>query len=93
MPISVREAVLGAKIEVPLPEGRATVTVPPGTDSGRKLRLRGKGARTRRRGDAGDLYVDVEIRVPRGLDDEAKSRLDELLGAEDGAELRKDLFR
>jgi curved DNA-binding protein len=93
VPISVSEAVLGAKIEVPLPEGRATVTVPPGTDSGRKLRLRGKGARDPETGNAGDLYVDVEIRVPRQLDDAAKQKLQELLGAEDGAELRKDLFR
>jgi DnaJ-class molecular chaperone len=93
VPISVREAVLGAKIEVPLPEGRATVSVPPGTDSGRKLRLRGKGARDPETGKAGDLYVDIEIRVPRGLDDTAKRRLDELLSPHEDPDLRKDLFR
>jgi DnaJ-class molecular chaperone len=93
VPISVREAVLGAKIEVPLPEGRATVSVPPGTDSGRKLRLRGKGAQDPETGRAGDLYVDIEIRVPRGLDDTAKRRLDELLSPHEDPDLRKDLFR
>jgi DnaJ-class molecular chaperone len=93
VPISVREAVLGAKVEVPLPDGRVTVTVPPGTDSGRKLRLRGKGARDPESGAPGDLYVDVEIRVPRALDDAAKRQLEELLAGEDDASLRKDLFR
>ena len=94
VPISVREAVLGAKIEVPLPEGRATVSVPAGTDSGRKLRLRGKGAPDPETGKPGDLYVTVEIRVPRGLDEAERQRLDELLGShDDGEELRKGLFR
>jgi DnaJ-class molecular chaperone len=93
VPISVREAVLGAKIEVPLPEGRATVSVPAGTDSGRKLRLRGKGARDPETGTAGDLYVDIEIRVPRGLDEAAQKQLAELLGPQDDPELRKDLFK
>jgi DnaJ-class molecular chaperone len=94
VPISVREALLGAKIEVPLPEGRATVSVPAGTDSGRKLRLRGKGAHDPETGKPGDLYVVVEIRVPRGLDDATRGRLDELLAPhDDGEALRKGLFR
>ncbi|HEX5067644.1 MAG TPA: DnaJ C-terminal domain-containing protein [Myxococcota bacterium] len=94
VPISVREAVLGAKIEVPLPEGRATVSVPAGTDSGRKLRLRGKGAPDPESGTPGDLYVTVEIRVPRGLDEAERKRLDELLASHDeGETLRKGLFR
>ena len=94
VPISVREAVLGAKIEVPLPDGRATVSVPAGSDSGRKLRLRGKGAPDPETGKPGDLYVTVEIRVPRGLDDAERQRLDELLKPhDDGEELRKGLFR
>ena len=94
VPISVREAVNGAKIEVPLPEGRATVSVPAGTDSGRKLRLRGKGAPDPETGAPGDLYVTVEIRVPRGLDETEGKRLDELLRSHDDVEdLRKGLFR
>jgi DnaJ-class molecular chaperone len=94
VPISVREALLGAKIEVPLPEGRATVSVPAGSDSGRKLRLRGKGAPDPETGQAGDLYVTLEIRVPRGLDDDTKRRIDELLAPhDDGEALRKGLFR
>jgi DnaJ-class molecular chaperone len=94
VPISVREAVNGAKIEVPLPDGRATVSVPAGTDSGRKLRLRGKGAPDPETGTPGDLYVTVEIRVPRGLDEAERKRLDELLAThDDGEDLRKGLFR
>jgi DnaJ-class molecular chaperone len=93
VPISVREAVLGAKIEVPLPEGRATVSVPAGTDSGRKLRLRGKGARDPETGTAGDLYVVIEIRAPRGLDEATQRQLGELLSPHEEPDLRKDLFR
>jgi DnaJ-class molecular chaperone len=92
VPVTVAEATLGAKIEVPTLDGRATLTIPPGTDSGRKLRLRGKGMPNPAGGDAGDLYVTLQIRVPRDLDDDARAKL-EALGRFDPADLRKDLFR
>ncbi|MFZ5493967.1 MAG: DnaJ C-terminal domain-containing protein [Verrucomicrobiota bacterium] len=58
------EAVLGATVEVPLPGGRqARVRVPPGTGSGRQLRLRGFGL-PQRGGGSGDLYATVSIAVP-----------------------------
>ena len=91
LPISVVEAIRGAKVEVPTLDGRATLTVPAGTDSGTRLRLRGKGVPNPRGGAAGDLFARVQIRVPRGLDDGAKEALDALERAED-RDLRKDLF-
>jgi len=92
VPISVREAVLGAKVEIPTLEGRATVTIPTGSDSGTRLRLRGKGLPDPTGGPAGDLLVTLQIRVPRGLDAGAASKLEELARF-DPPDLRKDLFR
>ena len=92
VPISVREAIRGAKIEIPTLEGRATVTVPPGTDSGRKLRLRGKGIADPRGGPSGDLFATVQIRVPRDLSEEAQKGVDEL-AAFDPPDLREELFK
>lgn len=92
VPVTIVEAIRGAKIEVPTLEGRATVTVPPGTDSGQKLRLRGKGIPDPKGGAAGDLYVVIQLRVPRKLDADAAAALDAL--AEAGPENpRKELFR
>ena len=73
VPVSVSEAVLGAKVDVPTLDGRAGVQVPAGTDGGAKLRLRGKGIPSRDGRPAGDLYAVIRIRVPRDLDDEAKT--------------------
>ncbi len=92
VPVTIVEAIRGAKIEVPTLEGRATVSVPPGTDSGKKLRLRGKGITAPNGGAPGDLYVVIQIRVPKGLDEAALGQLDALAaaGPEDP---RKELFR
>jgi curved DNA-binding protein len=78
LPVTVGEATLGAKVEVPTLEGRVTLTIPPGTDSGAKLRLRGKGVPDPSGGAPGDLYVILQIRVPRGLGPEAAKKLREL---------------
>jgi curved DNA-binding protein len=88
VPITVKEAVLGAKVDVPTLTGRITVSVPPGTDGGTKLRLRGKGVPSPSGAQAGDLFAVIQIKVPGELDAEAKSRLEE--SAEfDIADLRK----
>jgi len=89
LPISVREAILGAQVEIPTLDGRATLTIPPGTDSGVRLRLRGKGVPAPRGGKPGDLLARVQIRVPRKLDDAARTAAEAL--AED-RDLRKELF-
>ncbi len=63
LPLSITEATLGATVAVPALSGRAEVTVPPGSASGQRLRLRGQGVRTDD-GLTGDLYVMVKIVPP-----------------------------
>ena len=79
VPITVTEASLGAKVEVPTIDGRAQVRIPPGTDSGKKLRLREKGAPSARRpGHRGDQIVEVQVVVPKPEDEKVKELLREL---------------
>ena len=92
LPVTVSEATLGARIEIPTLDGSATVTIPPGSDSGRRLRLRGKGIADPKSGTRGELYVTVQIRVPVGLDADARAKLREL-AAFDPPAIRKDLER
>jgi DnaJ-class molecular chaperone len=77
VPISLAEAVLGAKVDVPSIDGTVTVTIPPGTSSGQRLRLRGRGLPTRGREDRGDQYVEVKIVVPRVVDERSRELLEE----------------
>jgi curved DNA-binding protein len=66
VPITPDEAVLGAQIEIPTPEGMVTVNVPPGVRSGQSLRLRGKGW-TNPRGDRGDQLAKIIIATPKNI--------------------------
>jgi molecular chaperone DnaJ len=75
VPISVDEAALGAKVEVPTIDGRALLKVPPGTQSGQRFRLREKGAPSLRAGRRGDQLVEVRIVLPRVLDERQKKFL------------------
>lgn len=72
--LAIDQAILGTVAEVPTSTGAAKVKIPPGTSSGRKLRLKGKGA-GRRDGSRGDHYVTVQIDVPRQVDEEARKLL------------------
>jgi DnaJ-class molecular chaperone len=78
VPITVTEAVLGAKVDVPTLDGMKSLTVPPGSSSGRKLRLRGQGVPASGSGAArkpeGDLFVVLKIVVP-STTDETSQRL------------------
>lgn len=67
IPITVREAVLGGKVKVPTPSGMVTVTVPKWSNSGKTLRLKGKGVK-RRDGTAGDQYVSLKVVLPQEPD-------------------------
>jgi molecular chaperone DnaJ len=69
----VAEAALGAKVDVPTVDGKVRLTVPPGTSSGAKLRLRGKGIK-RADGSRGDQIVQVQIAVPRVEPTDAETR-------------------
>jgi molecular chaperone DnaJ len=92
VPITVTEATLGAKVEVPTMDGRSLLRVPPGTNSGQKLRLREKGVPSvRQPGHRGDQYVELQVVVPKPVDERVKELLRELekIAPEDP---RKDLF-
>ncbi len=77
LPISVTQAFLGDKIDVPTPYGDLKVTIAPGTSSGKRLRIRGYGV-SRADGVKGDLFVEVQIRAPKTLNEQAKKLLVEL---------------
>jgi molecular chaperone DnaJ len=79
IPVTAPEAALGAKIEVPTIDGRALLKIPPGTQSGQKLRLREKGVPSAtREGSRGDEIVEVTITVPMPRDEKTKELLREL---------------
>lgn len=66
LPVTLSEAAAGAKIDVPTPSGTVAVKIPPGTSSGKKLRVRGHGV-SGKDGPAGDLLVEVQIVLPKDL--------------------------
>ncbi len=70
LPVTIDEAVLGAKIEVQTISGRVQLTVPKGTSSGRVFRLKGKGVRNTTTGNTGDQLVTVRIVLPETIDNE-----------------------
>jgi DnaJ-class molecular chaperone len=67
--VTIDEAVLGARIEVPTASGRVTLAIPRGTSSGRALRLKGKGVRNLATGTTGDQIVTVRIVLPPAIDE------------------------
>jgi molecular chaperone DnaJ len=77
VPVAVHEAALGARLEIPSPDGPARLRVPPGTQSGQRFRLRERGAPSRRDGRRGDLVVEVRVMLPRILDERSKELLRE----------------
>ena len=70
LPITIDEAVLGAKVEVPTVTGRVSVTVPKGSSSGRMLRLKGKGVKRSGSAQKGDQRMRVKIMLPDEVDDD-----------------------
>lgn len=84
LPISITEAALGTKVDLPTIDGMTTVTIPPGTSSARKLRLKGKGTVGPRGGARGDQYVVIKIVAPQKLSGRHKELLEELQGIDKG---------
>lgn len=76
--IGFDRAILGTVATVATVDGKAEVKVPPGTSSGKKLRLRGKGL-SERGGHTGDHYVTIQIDVPNALDEESKKLVGQLV--------------
>ncbi|MCP4375649.1 MAG: DnaJ domain-containing protein [bacterium] len=88
VPISITEAALGAKVDVPTVDGMTTVTIPPGTSSGQRLRLRKKGV-----GPAsarGDQFVLIKIVTDKTISDEGRELLEKFQELEQ-PEPRKDV--
>jgi molecular chaperone DnaJ len=76
VPLTVPEAALGAKIEVPTVEGKAQLRIPPGTQSGQKFRLRERGAPSLRNPNLrGDQFVEVQVTLPNVISEETKELL------------------
>ncbi|MCL4109620.1 UNVERIFIED_CONTAM: hypothetical protein GTU68_061877 [Idotea baltica] len=83
VPISYTQAALGTTIEVPLLSGRHDLKVPAGTQPNETFRLRGKGMPSAQGGPTGDLMVEVQVDVPRKLNDREEELLRELAELED----------
>lgn len=91
VPVGVHEAALGATITVPTVDGSSSLRIPPGTQSGARLRLPSCGAPSPRAGTRGDLIVEVRIVVPRLADERSRQLLREF-GRINAADVRRDLF-
>jgi curved DNA-binding protein len=78
LPVTVKEALLGAEIRVPVFGGSGLVTVKPGTQSGTKLRLKGKGVPALKGGPAGDLYLVVQVKLPEKSDEATRKAVEAL---------------
>ncbi len=92
VPITVAEAALGAKVEVPTIDGRAQLKIPPGTQSGQKLRMRERGVESASHpGQRGDEIVTVEVAVPH-LNDERSREIMRELARLNPDDPRKSLF-
>ena len=84
VPIGIHEAALGARVEVPAPDGTARLRVPPGTQTGQRFHIRGRGAPSPRSSERGDLVVEVRIVLPKVLDERSKELLREFGRINDG---------
>ena len=78
VPISIATAMLGGELDVPTLEGTARLKIPAGTQSGRMLRLKGKGVKDPRGHGHGDLHVRVKVEVPSHLDGKSKKLVEDL---------------
>lgn len=90
VPVAIHEAALGAKIEVPTPDGAVRLRVPPGTQSGQRFRLRERGARSTRTDQRGDLIVEAQLVLPSVIDERSKDLLREF-GRINGENVRNGL--
>jgi molecular chaperone DnaJ len=87
LPVAVHEAVLGARVEVPTLSGTVRLRIPPGTQSGARLRVAGQGMPTLS-GGRGDLLFDVRLVLPRNLDERSRELMREF-GERHGADVRE----
>jgi curved DNA-binding protein len=74
VPVTLAEAALGAKVDVPTPQGTITLSVPPGTSSGSKLRVKGHGVRPKNEPE-GDLFAEIQVMLPESLSEQERQQL------------------
>ena len=75
LPVTLGEAAFGAKVDVPTPGGTIELTVPAGSGDGTRLRIKGQGVRDSK-GDAGDLFAVVQIKLPKHMDAQSQELLE-----------------
>lgn len=93
LPISFTEAALGAKVEIPTPEGHTTIKIPPGSQSGAKLRVKGQGMPVpKSAGQRGDLFTELQVVTPTIQDERSKELLRELAELND-LDIRSQAWR
>jgi molecular chaperone DnaJ len=92
LPISFTEAALGTKVEIPTPDGHSTIKIPPGTQSGATLRLKGLGMPVPGSAQRGDLFARIKVMTPKIEDERSKELLRELAELND-AGIRADAWR
>jgi DnaJ-class molecular chaperone len=93
VPVTLAEAALGAKVDVPTPKGTISLRVPPGSSSGTKLRVKGHGVVAKGR-PPGDLFAEIQIVLPKPLDAESLELIKEIDARANGsghADPRADL--
>jgi DnaJ-class molecular chaperone len=77
VPVTLAEAALGARVDVPTPQGTITLTVPPNTSSGKRLRIKGHGVRPANH-PPGDLFAEIQIVLPENITAEERQQLGEI---------------
>jgi molecular chaperone DnaJ len=77
LPVAIHEAALGARIQVPVIDGHVRVRIPPGAQSGQRLRFKGRGVPSMQGGRRGDLVIEVRVMLPKLLDERSKELLRE----------------
>jgi molecular chaperone DnaJ len=92
LPITVAEAIQGAKIQVPTLRGSKTIRIAPGTQHGAVQRLRGEGPPRTKGGGRGDIYYRIRIEVPKELSEEQREAVAKLAEALNGQNPRARLF-
>jgi molecular chaperone DnaJ len=90
IPVAIHEAALGARVDIPSLDGTVRLRIPPGTQSGQRFRLSGRGAPSTRDGHRGDLVVEVRMVLPQLLDERSKELLREF-GRINSADVRQEL--
>jgi molecular chaperone DnaJ len=91
VPLAVHEAALGARIDVPTLDGPVRLRIPPGTSSGRRLRVTGRGVPSVNGTDAGDLIVETQIVLPAIRDERSRELLKEF-GRLNDVDVRREMF-